>query len=84
MLSSKEIYNENAKGFSSKGLLNKQQNSSDARTPGWLRTAIKKKFNGNVVLGSLLVPTECTHCFEILDFNLQQNLLWRNVFSLNH
>ena len=32
MLSSKEIYNENAKDFSSKGLVNKQQNSSDART----------------------------------------------------
>ena len=32
MLSSKEIYNKNAKGFSSKGVVNKQQNSSDART----------------------------------------------------
>ena len=31
MLSSREIYNKNAKGFSSKGVLNKQQNSSDAR-----------------------------------------------------
>ena len=28
---SKEIYNKNAKGFSSKGVVNKQQNSSDAR-----------------------------------------------------
>ena len=32
MLSSKEIYNKNAKGFSSKGVVNKQQSSSDART----------------------------------------------------
>ena len=32
MLSSKEIHNENAKGFSSKDHVNKQQNSSDART----------------------------------------------------
>ena len=33
------------------------------------------------------LTTECTprfESFEILDFNLQQNLLWRNVFSLNH
>ena len=32
MLSSKEIYNKNARGLSSKGVVNKQQNSSDART----------------------------------------------------
>ena len=32
MLSSKEIYNKNAEGFSPKGVVNKQQNRSDART----------------------------------------------------
>ena len=32
MLSSKEIYNKNARGLSLKGVVNKQQNSSDART----------------------------------------------------
>ena len=31
MLSSKEIYNKNAKDFSSKGIVNKQQNGSEAR-----------------------------------------------------
>ena len=33
------------------------------------------------------LATECTprfESFEILDFNLQQNLLWSNFFSLNH
>ena len=140
MLSSKEIYNKNAKGFSSKGVVNKQQNSSDTRTTEQLRTAIKKKFSGNVVLGSRLVlphphddckwichrprlqstsdshqnqricrflsggdlgvgvivvpsrffcklKTESTprfETFEIFDFNVRQNLLCSNVFSLNH
>ena len=46
-------------------------------------------------VGMIVVPsrffcshtTECTprfESFEILDFNLQQNLLWSNFFSLNH
>ena len=33
------------------------------------------------------LTTECNprfESFEILDFNLQQHLLWSNVFSLNH
>ena len=33
------------------------------------------------------LTTKCTprfETFEILDFNLQQNLLWSYVFSLNH
>ena len=45
MLSSREIYNKDAKGFSSKGVVNKQQNSSDARKT--LTDAyIKKTFYG--------------------------------------
>ena len=30
------------------------------------------------------LTTECTPRFETFDFNLQQNLLWSNVFSLKH
>ena len=44
-----------------------------------LERYVKKEFSGNAVLGSRLVTTECILCFEILDFNLQQNLLWSIV-----
>ena len=84
MLSSKEIYSKNAKGFFPKSVVNKQQNRSDARTTEQSRTAIKEKFSGNMALSSRQVTTEALHALKY--FTLICSKIYYGVmfFSSNH